>query len=365
MPRHRKRTEPWYDRRDNGVYYAYRYNPEKKRVERESLGTEEPREAALRFADFLVRGPRSARYVTSLGVSVESVLDQYEIGHVQPNVVDKPRQHDAIRHLKTFFRDMPVRDVDVTQSRAYAEARRRGDVGGGKRRRDVFDMATGDVIDKSHLRKASNTTIRRELNVLVAAANHCRRMRTLPGDQMPDVELPTDTRATEVPWLTKDEMRRLLAAADGHLRDFILLAYYTAARRRSIERLTKAQVDLRQGRLNLQPINAPRTKKRRPVVPIFPEIRPTIERLMDASTTEYLLDVRRDMYRPFTQLCERLGLKAHPHVLRHSRATHMLLDGEDPYKVAKLLGDTMQTVERVYGHYSTDYLKTKSSLEVA
>jgi site-specific recombinase XerC len=49
-------------------------------------------------------------------------------------------------------------------------------------------------------------------------------------------------------------------------------------------------------------------------------------------------------------------------MLRHSRATHMLMDGEDPYKVAKLLGDTLATVERVYGHYDVDYLKTDSSL---
>jgi hypothetical protein len=37
----------------------------------------------------------------------------------------------------------------------------------------------------------------------------------------------------------------------------------------------------------------------------------------------------------------------------------MLMDGEDP---AKLLGDTLATVERVYGHYDVDYLKTDSSL---
>jgi site-specific recombinase XerC len=49
-------------------------------------------------------------------------------------------------------------------------------------------------------------------------------------------------------------------------------------------------------------------------------------------------------------------------MLRHSRATHMLMDGEDPYKVAKLLGDTLATAERVYGHYDVDYLKTDSSL---
>jgi len=51
-----------------------------------------------------------------------------------------------------------------------------------------------------------------------------------------------------------------------------------------------------------------------------------------------------------------LGDKANPHILRHSRATHLLQDGVSIYDVARLLGDSVQTIERVYGHHSPDYL---------
>ena len=57
-----------------------------------------------------------------------------------------------------------------------------------------------------------------------------------------------------------------------------------------------------------------------------------------------------------------LGVEGHPHLLRHSRATHMLMDGDSPYKVAKLLGDTLATVERVYGHSDPEFLATKSGV---
>jgi hypothetical protein len=34
----------------------------------------------------------------------------------------------------------------------------------------------------------------------------------------------------------------------------------------------------------------------------------------------------------------------------------MLMDGESIYKVARLLGDSVKTVEQSYGHYSVEYL---------
>ena len=45
-----------------------------------------------------------------------------------------------------------------------------------------------------------------------------------------------------------------------------------------------------------------------------------------------------------------------PHTLRHTRATHLLQLGVDIWDVAGLLGDTVSTIERTYGHYSPDYL---------
>ncbi len=95
------------------------------------------------------------------------------------------------------------------------------------------------------------------------------------------------------------------------------------------------------------------------MVPIDPALRPTIERLLEVNKDSALLfGCYRDMYAAFRNHMTALGLpdKAHPHVLRHSRATHLLQAGVSIYDVARLLGDTIATVERVYGHHSADYL---------
>jgi integrase len=178
---------------------------------------------------------------------------------------------------------------------------------------------------------------------------------------LPAVELPMLAK-TEAPWLRVEELASILIdTPEGRLRDFITLAYYTAGRRGSIERLRKPQVNLKLGRIDLQPVDATvlqqNSKKRRPVVPIFDEIRPTVERLM-AEPGEWLLGSPTPMYKAFRKHLTDLGFadRANPHILRHSRATHLLLRGVDIYKVAKLLGDTVGTVERVYGHVCPDAL---------
>lgn len=322
-------------------------------------------------------------------------------------MADQDRQRTAVRHLKAYFGDAEIEKIGPLESRAYVAARREGVVGGGKRRRgrgaadadrtqaqadraaaEATAAVTAGDIDAAlaarerftrysekaaELRRqaettrrtylhASDNTIRRELNCLVAAFNHAVKWGNLPNDIRCRVELPAESRGEGVKWLTKDQIRDALRAADGELRDFILLAYYTGARRKSIESLTRFQVDLVTGHINLMPPGARTTKKRKPIVPIYPEIRPTIERLLDASGSEYLFDRRRSFYRDFVRLMARIGIDAHPHMLRHSRASHMLMDGEGVWKVAKLLGDTITTVERVYAHVNTAFLATESNV---
>src|SRR3546814_12536600 len=48
--------------------------------------------------------------------------------------------------------------------------------------------------------------------------------------------------------------------------------------------------------------------------------------------------------------------EASPHTLRHSRITHLLEAGVDIWSVAKLAGDRVVTIDKVYAHASIDHL---------
>jgi integrase len=336
MPREMRKV-PWLKKR-GGVFYANWYEPASEkatgRTRTLSLRTASDSEAAVRFAAFLVRG---ATYFSTdpafRGVSVLECLDAYELDHVNLHVTDKTRQIIAISHLKKHFSGMSLKDIDIPASRGYAECRR--------------------------LAHISDSTIRRELGVLYAAARHALKWRKIAHADMPSMELPREPRPDEALWLTKSEVDAVYNVAEGAVKDFIALAYFTASRRAAIEDLKAEQVDLDRARINLHAAGSPDTKKRRPIVPIHPKIMPICRKLVTGAENGFLFGPPRDFYTPFRMTCHKAGIddrRSHPHVLRHSRATHLLMDGVSIFNVAKLLGDTIQTVSRVYGHSCPDHL---------
>jgi integrase len=345
------REVPWLDQRD-GVWYANWHDKSKGRSKRLSLHTRDAGEAQDRFSAFLTNRGALTTDATPR-YTVAQALDAYRQEHCTEKVIDRRRQEIIILRLRDWFGNVAFSDIDIPKCREYADARRRGVIGGRE------NNPTG--------KNGADSTIRRELNVLKAAANHAMRWRRLgptanPPTPMPSIEAPTENRK-DAEWLTEAELRRVLQFAESDLHDYIMIHYYTGARRRSVERLTPFQVDLARNRINLRrPDETPlqrNSRKRRPIVPIDPAIRPIVERLMaENATTGWLFGGDKDFYRRFRRLMADLGMpeKGRPHILRHSRATHLLHAGVSLYDVAKLLGDSVATVERVYGHASPDHL---------
>lgn len=355
------REVPWLDTR-NGVYNIFWYEPpapgqEKGRTKRLGLRTRDAATAAARLAAFITTG--YAKAASAEGLTVSDALARYWKDHVEENVRAKARAEFARKHLEEFFGDTPLATIDKSSCRAFVEARRKGAVNGTK---------------------VGFATARRELIVLRAAANHAHGEKLIAA--VPPFEIPAEVRSNRLaPWFTKDELARMFAKARSdvdvaamlgrpertrqaqRLLDFMTLAYWWGARKASVTELETSQVHFSEGLVNLHKDGDPITVKRRGVVPIFPEQRETLERLVQNAAGGQLFERNAagqpyDPRHTFDSLCRACGVhedKIKPHSLRHSRATHMLMDGEDIYKVAKLLHDTTATVERVYGHYSADW----------
>ncbi|MER9685924.1 tyrosine-type recombinase/integrase [Mesorhizobium sp. M0139] len=347
MPRP-ARTTPWCERRDNGgVFYAHWYDDVTRKTQRLSLRTSDADEAQSRFAEFLLNGKEIRNARPKGAITVARALDDYLKEHARKKCADAERQEHAVAHLKAFFGDRLLSDVDVPTSQGYTAARQAGEIGGGKRRT---------------VKAGATATIRRELNVLVAAANHAiwmgRHTKPIQVDLPPERRLGPDD---EAPYYSTEERDAIFAAADGEMAQFVQLLYYTGARRKSIEDLTRDQIKLPQKRIILQQAGKKTTKKRQPIVPILKTMEPLVEGLLETGGKQRVF-VSSNFYRQYVALCERLEIdenRRHPHIMRHTRATHLLQEGKSLYDVARLLGDTVATVERVYGHHSHEHLASR------
>src|ERR1700746_1724766 len=188
-----RRQIPWLDIR-NGVYYVKWYDA--GQTHRLSLGTQDAMEAQARYAQFLAGGSDTFK-AKPRQLTVEGALDDYLREHVADKVVAVRRAREAVSHLKRFFGATPLSEIDIPATRAYAAARRNGTVGGGKYRTD---------------KRGADSTIRRELVVLRAAANHAAKWKRISRDHMPSIELPPSAPRREA-WLTREQLARAISTA--------------------------------------------------------------------------------------------------------------------------------------------------------
>lgn len=86
--------------------------------------------------------------------------------------------------------------------------------------------------------------------------------------------------------------------------------------------------------------------------------------------TEYIFEGRKGKYskksvqKILERLGKKIGTKIHPHMLRHSFATHLLEQGTDIRYIQKLLGHSSSSTTEIYTHVANKDLKNiKSPLD--
>lgn len=206
-------------------------------------------------------------------------------------------------------------------------------------------------------RKVKKQTCRRELVQLIAALNHNRIEL--------DVDLPEDGQPRDR-WLKAPEIKALMEAAqvyrgeDGKLsraERFLWLALETAGRRAAILDLTWDRVDFETGVIHLAVPGRRVTKKRRASVPMSAPLCRMLERAEMERTGKKLGSDRVVGGVVANKMVTAVALKAKladvtPNVLRHTAATNMARRGVPLWLIAKVLGNSVAMVERVYAKHS-------------
>jgi len=260
-------------------------------------------------------------------MKVEACWAIYKKEHLS-QAIDQKRANIAWGHLKLYFGTLPVSQVTQGKVNSYLE-----------------------------YRQASSSTKRRELMVLKAALNWCYKTGHIPS--VPYVQVPKES-APKVSWLDKDEIKKLILAAqkfpDTAL--FVNLMLSTGQRPGAVLGLQWEQVDMKNMVIDfnnhLDPLQARR--KGRGIVPIGSGLADALRPLYRNSGP--VLDKTGFAYR-WKKVVTDAGLPdVTPHVLRHSVATNLCRAGVPLIEISKLLGHkTTAITEKVYITFTPDYCK--------
>lgn len=321
----------------NGVFYVQWWDGKvKKRV---SLGTKDRDEAKGALNQFLAGIDTPA---LPEAPDIRTIMGGYVQDCQERSIASLASISFAAAAIIEHLGDLQPTHLTRKACRSYAEQRHRQ----GRR-----------GMPEGKWKAISDGTIIKELVTLRTALRWGQSMGWM--DKVPYIETPR-TPAPRDRWLTKLEFQRLLGnTTTPHVRLFMMMALYTGARTSAILELTWDQVDLALGIIRF---GAGVGNKGRSTVPVVPELLAALKDAAFIRTTDWVIEYRGDRIRKiktaFNKRVKAAGLaRVTPHTLRHTCATWMVMGGVPFEMVAKYLGNSVEMVERVYGHHSPDWLR--------
>lgn len=305
---------------------------------------------------YVLYGPRLKKRASSGSrdrAEAETFLAQFIATFNEP-VVDEP----TVGEILTAYRDDHGKGLRGQDGLRYAVAAL------DKRIGKLLPAHLSPTIAKRYAleRGAKPGTILREIGVLRAALSYAKAHKMIA--EKPAIPNPVAAPPPRDRWLTKDEAGKLLKACyDPHMRLFVILGLTTCARSSAILEAKWDQIDFEQRRMDF---GRGHGNKRRAFVRLNDDAVEALDAAKKLSCTDYVIEFhgRRiaSVKKGFAAACARAGIKdVTPHILRHSAATWMVEAGVPIAEVARMLGDSERTVERVYGKHSPEYLRRASN----
>lgn len=331
MPRRSSGPRLWWDRnREAFTIIDGRSN------HRTGFGAAEIRRAEAALREYIEKKHKPTKSETPL---LADVLAAYADEHIKHVVSGKHIQYD-LRNLAKWWGTKRVTEISASTVRSYVAHRN------------------------------ATACARRELAFLNAAIGHWRANHS-PLMSAPKIKLPPKPQPRQ-DFMTRSEAARFLwkARRTPHLARFFIVGWYTGSRRGVITGLKWSMVNLETGIMQRKERGAVQTKKRSPPVKLGARVLAHLRRWarLDGGNAEYVVHFRGCKIDRPVRSWERVRREAKlpvyvvPHILRHSRATHMLKQGVPIWEAANALGMSVAVLAAVYGHHAPDWQKDAANV---
>ena len=336
------------------LYMLHVYVGDPPKLLRRSLGTRDPDEVPRRMEQRLAE--------LGLGTSVA----QYTVQQMLSDYFDQ-KLATSTYATRASFRSIigKLRDV-LTDDKQVQH----------------ITTADLDAYREHRMRVISHNSFRLDSVIWNAAVRHAVKTKRIKQPDAPPLFEVAKPVVHDKLVLTKDDWATVLdhakawRTAGGYYGDrsrlsslelYLWLVRYTGARVGALMDLTWDRVDLALNVMHLQPYGIRETSKRRPSVPIAPDLLPILQRAVQERTPadanvlwqrehigSKLRRLRAKMADDPDPRVQDMAERLHSHAFRRSYITWAVAAGLSPYLIGQVTGQSTQIIETVYAAYRPD-----------
>jgi len=291
----------------HGIYWIdYRVNGKRFRV---STGTTNKQHALVKLEDLkvkLFKGEIGAKKLTGRKSSVTEFFQRYEAYFRNGSTVDRHPDVARLNAWHNFF------------------------VKNGVRHLASITPGLVDTFRTEELEGRKPKTIKNYIAFLKTALNKAVEWDLIDENPIAKVSVPKIVKTFR--FFTKEEVSKLLKAADPDVKTGIQILVSTGMRRGELFHLRCRDVDMKNGSIRVWPYDEYSPKGKRPrTIPMTADIKKLLGRLVkdkDADDFVFRPFVSENrLYKRFAELLKELGIKGTLHDLRHTFASHLAMEG--------------------------------------
>ncbi len=351
-----KRERVWYvDLRVNGRRVRKRIGPSKEI-------------ALLALKDAEVKAARQEFGFARTDITIGKFLDQfaeYSKTHHQPNTTK--RYKAVMDHFQSFLKDSPeivfVSQITPALIDRYAVYRKSSWVNPNG------DPITSDDDVTVHTRQGARAhTINFEVGTLRTMLNMAIKwgfLRDNPTRQVVKLKV-SDSKPTR--FLTKEECQHFLKACPTELYRVYFTFLNTGMRKAELEHLEWSDVDLKRRKIRIQRKEDWQPKTGERDIPMNDGIHQLLSQLQKENARKIKSrfvfcspdgsKLRTKLREKLITIAKRAGIEnlTRVHTLRHTFASHLVMNGVDLPTVKKLMGHADIQTTMIYAHLAADHL---------
>ena len=301
-------------------------------------------------------------------ISIDKFLEQFiEYSRANHRIATTNRYHAVIDHFKEFLKNKP----DVTfLSEIRTEVIDQYKVS----RKNAWVNPNGEPVEKDHditesTRKGARAhTINFEIDTLRTILNLAIKWGYLKENPTRGLVRLKETDSKPLKFLTEEECKRFLDACTLDLYPIYFTFLNTGMRKAELENLEWADVDLKRGKIKIRRKEfwIPKTGERE--IPMNQQMYDLLLKLKeknDKTLKARFVFPDKEGGKIKTKLREKLISIARQagidgltklHTLRHTFASHLVMQGVDLPTVRRLMGHTDIQTTMIYAHLTPDHL---------